>query len=312
MKSKSFVVFFFLSLVPLSASPLDPQDPTVPYQAQAQEWAEKVINRVDRYFLTDLLDLLHASYLRSYMTLIVQREYLNLLRRIGSGWDHIIATRLNPSQNILFDTSVIAIDDTLIQQLESFQKNCTAQKAYIEKLNRLADDSNSNYAGKNSNRIDYRPCRLLVDELRDHARTVVAESLIEVMDEIQQEIQKAHQVITQAAELFKNKGQLKSNNFVSRSITELLWYYVPHLMVTSFVNFDNGYSSASKECLDAYFESQQTGNAIWHRIEVARAAYYAAHYHSLYMLVNQKLPQILRAQHPSTIIQQLIDYSCST
>ncbi|MBY0109811.1 MAG: hypothetical protein K2X90_01745 [Candidatus Babeliaceae bacterium] len=311
MKSKSFVVFFLLLFKSISSSPLESQDPTIIYQAQAQEWAEKVINRVDRYFLTDLLDLLHASYVRSYMTLVVQRDYIQLFSQIGSGWKHIINTRLNPSKDEAFDESVININNTLIQQLETFQKNCVTQKEYVEKLNRLTDDSASNYPGKIYQTIDYRPCRLLIDELRDNSRTVVAESLIEVMDEIQQEIQKAHQAVSQAAELFKNEGQLKSNNFVNRSITELLWYYVPHLMVKSFVNFDNGYTSASNHCLDAYFESQQTGNAIWHRIEVARAAYYAAHYHALYMLIKERLPEIIRTQNPSVIIQQLIDYSCS-
>ncbi len=311
MKTKFFSIFLFFSLS-LSASPLATQDSTIDYEPQAQQWAEKVINRVDRYFLTDLLELLHASYMRSYTTLIVQREYAELFSRVGSGWNHIISTRLDPSKDSTFDTSVISIDKKFIQQLETFQKNCAAQNEYIQLVNRLADDTHGDYPGKNQHNQDYRPCRLLIDELRENARTVVAESLIAVMDEIQQEIQKAQQAISQAAELFKNEGQLKSAGFSNRSITELLWYYAPQLMVKSFVNFDKGYTTASKQCLDAYLESQQIGNEIWCRIEIARASFYAAHYNALYTLVKKRLPQILRTQHPSILLQQLTDYTCST
>jgi hypothetical protein len=309
MKIKFVSIFLFFSFF-LSASPLTTQDPTIDFQPQAQEWAEKVIYHVDRYFLADLVELLHASYMRSYMTLMVQRKYLELFSRVGSGWAHIINTRLNPSKDAEFDTSTIAIDEKFMQQLETFQKTCAVQKEYVELLNRLADDTHVNYPGKN-NDLDYRPCRLLIDELRDNARTVVAESLIAAIDEIQQEIQKAQQAISQAAALFKSEGQLKNGNFLNRSVTELLWYYVPHLMVKSFVNFDKGYTTASKQCLDAYLESQQIGNAIWCNIEIARASFYAAHYNALYTLLETQSPQLLRTQHPTIFIQQLTDYTCS-
>lgn len=313
MKTKILSTFLLLFSFSLLASPLENQDPTVDYQPLAQQWAEKVIHRIDRYFLTDLLDLLYASYMRSYMTLTVQREYIELVSRIGSGWNHIISTRLNPSKDATFDISAITIDNTFMQQLEIFQKKCVAQKEYTELLNRLADDTHADYPGKNQYDLDYRPCRLLIDELRDNARTAVADSLIAAIDEIQQEIQKAQQAISLAAELFKNEGQLKSNNFVNRSITELLWYYVPHLMVKSFVNFDNGYTTASKKCLDAYLESQKIGNEIWERIEVSRATFYAAHYDALFTKIyniDQELTKELTA--PSAVIKQLTDYTCST
>ncbi len=305
------ILSILLLSLSLSTKTLVTQDPTGAFQPQATEWAEKVIQRVDRYFLPDLLDLLYASYMRSHMTRMVQREYIKLFSRVGDGWKHIISTRLDPSKDDTFDASAITIDTTFIQQLETFQKNCATQSQYTELINRLADDSHEQYPGKTATHINYKPCRLLIDELRDSARTVVAESLIEVMDEIQQEIQKAHLVISQAAELFKAEGQLKSNNLVNRSITELLWYYVPHLMVKSFINFDNGYTTASKQCLDAYLESQQIGNDIWERIESSRAAYYAAHYNALYSIVQKLSPEIIRTANPSLIIQELTDYTCS-
>jgi hypothetical protein len=306
----SFLSILLISFS-LSASTITTQDPTTDFQPQAQEWAEKVLNRVDRIFIPDLLEFLHASYMRSYMTLIVQREYMNLFGRIGSGWNHIISTRLDPSKDETFDATAIAIDQLFLQQLESFQKNCVVQKKYVELLNRLADDTHADYPAKN-NTADYRPCRLLIDGLRENARTAVADSLITAIDEIQQEIQKAQEMISQAAQLFKNEGQLKSNNFLNRSITELLWYYVPHFMVKSFVNFDKGYTQASKQCLDAYLESQQIGNEIWHRIEIARASYYAAHYHALYTLVQKTSPELISPEHPTILIQQLTDYTCLT
>lgn len=311
MKTKILAAFLSFLSLSLSASQLVTQDPTVDYQPQAQQWAEKVIHRVDKFFLTDLLELLYASYMRSYMTLVVQREYTELFSRVGSGWNHIISRRLDPSKDETFNISAITIDTKFIQQLEIFQKNCAVQKEYVDLLNRLADDSHVTYQGLKTD-INYKPCRLLIDELRDNARTVVAESLINVMYEIQQEIQKAQESISQAAALFKTESQLKSKNFVNRSITELLWYYVPQLMVKSFTHFDRGYTAASKQCLDAYLESQKIGNQIWERIEVARAAFYAAHYNALYVQVQQWVPQTLRIQHPSVLIEQLTDYTCLT
>jgi len=310
MKTNLFSIL--LVSLSLSASPLVTQDPTIDYQPQAQQWAEKVIKGLDRAYCVDLLDLLYASYMRSYMTLVVQRDYIELLNRVGSGWNHIINTRLNPSKDNAFDESTIMIDDRVIQQLEAFHLMCTAQKKYVELTDRLV----------NNNAQDFRPCKVMIDDLRENARTVVAESLIQVMDEIQQEIQKAQEAISQAAALFKTEGQLKHNNFLNRSVTELLWYYVPHLMVKSFVNFDKGYTAGSKQCLDAYLESQKIGNEIWKRIEVARAGYYAAHYNALhklfieefdliFTLCNRTSPEIERLPDPSLFLQALTDYSCS-
>ncbi len=295
------ILSILLLSLSLSAKTLVTQDPTIDFQPLAQQWTEKVALRVDSDHITDLLKLLYASYMRSYMTLIIQRDYLQLVRRVGSGWNHIISTRLDPSKDSAFDASAITIDDTCIQQLEEFRITCAAQKEYVELVNRLVENNDA----------DFKQCKLMIDDVRQGARTAVADSLITAIDEIQQEIKKAQEMISMAAELFKSDGQLKNGNFLNRSVTELLWYYVPHLMVSSFVNFDKGYTAASKQCLDAYIESQQIGNEIWHRIEVARASYYAAHYNALYKLIQETSPELLPEQYPACLVQQLADYTCS-
>lgn len=283
--------------------------PSCQYQEQAQEWAEKVVTKVDRYFINDLLELLHASYRRSYMTLIIQDTYPKLMEHIGSGWNHIISTRLNPSKDTDFDTSTLVIDQAMHDQLRAFQQTCNAYTAYAELVNRLVDDTHPEYPARDTT-LNYKPCRKLIDELRENARAVVAETLIDTIDEIQEKVKKAHEMISQAAELFKSQGQLKSPGYPNRSITELLWYYLPNTMVKSFVNFDAGYTAGSKECLSAYLESQQLGNAVWRRIELTRARLYAAYYQALYTTVAKTIQQMRPMQHPSELVQQLADYSC--
>lgn len=311
MKRLFLITLFSYSLTaqPLAQNASTNCTPCDQYQEQAQEWTERVVTKVDRYFINDLLELLHASYTRSYMTLVIQDTYPKLMEHIGSGWNHIISTRLNPSKDTDFDTSTLAIDQTMQKQLHSFQQTCNAYTAYAKLVNRLVDDTHPAYPARDTT-LNYKPCRKLIDELRENARAVVAETLIETIDEIQEKVKKAQEMISQAAELFKSQGQLKSPAFPNRSITELLWYYLPNTMVKSFVNFDAGYTTGSKECLSAYLESQQLGNAIWQRIELARARFYAAYYQALYTALAKTLPQMLPAQHPSELVQQLADYSC--
>lgn len=303
---KIFYLSIFLSL----SSPIFSitSNPAAAFHKQADAWAHDAVSQLDSKNILALLELTYISYQRSYMTLVTQPEYMALFERIGSGWNHLISTRLNPSLDQDFDATTVACDNKLLQQLALFQKDCALQQHYVDATEKIVTDVAH----------EYIQSKVFVDDLRTRARTVVAESLSVIITQIEQEVEKAYHTLNEAAEHFKNSSKFKKISLAefepeTKFVSELLWHYVPSLMVKAFVNFDAGYSASSKACLQAYLESQQVSNKLWHAIELPRAAYYAAHYQALYALAKQYYPElIVNFESPEFFVQQLIIYNAQS
>ncbi len=265
------------------------------FTTQAHDWALRVTDHTaNPEILKDLLTLLQDSYIRSRMTLKVQYDYLALMEEVGKGWNHIISTRLDPSKDADFDGESFVQATDFSPHLELFQQTCALQKKYVETINRVVDDNSKKYT----------LIKGLISEIRDGARAVVAQSLIETIAAIEAELKKAQQALSDAAALWGNESHIKSPQ---RALTELLWYYVPSLMMKSFVQFDRGCTASSKCCLAAYLESQHANNLLWDAIEIPRARYYAAHYRELYQILAQwHSPSIVGLPTPEKLIARYV------
>ncbi len=292
-----FQHLFFISLsFSLSALTPNPQDF---YTSQAQSWSRDVISHVDVKDLPIMLRLLYSSYMRSYMTLSIQRDYSDLFERIGSGWNHIISTRLDPSKDAFFDAHALN-SDLFLKDAALFHAACEAQKTYVADVEYIVTDYDKQFIS----------LKVFVNDLRTRARSVVANSLIATISHIEQELTTAYEALLQAASLFKSEGHMKSSSLLSRPLTELMWYYIPSTLIQSFVHFDRAFIAGSTGCFAAYLTSQRVSNMIWHAIELPRASYYAAHYQELFILMQQHYPELLEGfEKPESITQQLIIYN---
>jgi|GEM_PF-3475362 hypothetical protein len=276
--SLQFYYLFFISTHIFCSHPRSIES----FSFQAQQWAKRVLQQTQEpETLIDFLTLLHDSYMRSCMTLKVQSDYLDLFNHIGSGWHHIVSTRLDPSKDADFDPAAFVLDADFVDHSQLFQQTAALHKKYIDTLKKVVEDKEQKF-------IDYKK---LLDALREGARTVVAESLIETIADIENKLKKAQQSLLDAAALWSQEGHIKSGYLPVRSVTELLWHYVPGFMIKSFVNFDRGCVASNQGCFAAYMESQQATNLLWQAIEIPRCNYYAAHYHALYAAIRAHVPE---------------------
>lgn len=267
------------------------------YAPHAQQWASDVVYSLDNGdALCELLTLVHHSYLRSYMTHTVQHDYISFLETVGSGWNHILSTRLDPNKDADFDDTEFLHTQEFQEHLKLFLSHCTTQKKYSDTVTRLVEDSPKKFVKVKS----------FIDTLRSQARIIIAESLIEIMAQIEEELKKAKEALTQAADFFAQESHIKGGHRVIRPVTELLWHYIPQYMVKAFVTFDRGYTASSKGCLMAYLESQKVSNMIWDAIEIPRAHYYAVHYQELFNALQKKHPTLcMNFPRPKELLDQL-------
>lgn len=267
------------------------------YAPHAQQWASDVVYSIESGdALCELLTLVHHSYLRSYMTHTVQHDYIAFVEKVGSGWNHILSTRLDPSKDADFDAPSFLPDEAAQEHLALFLNHCTSQKKYIDTVARLIEDGPKKFVKVKS----------FIDTLRSQARIIIAESLIEIMAQIEEELKKAKEALTQAADFFAQESHIKGGHRVIRPMTQLLWHYIPQYMVKAFVTFDRGYTASSKGCLMAYLESQKVSNMIWDAIEIPRAHYYAVHYQELFNALEKKYPtRCINFPQPNELLDQL-------
>ena len=196
MKRLLFFPLFFIARI---SSHSIPQEGTEPYRSAAQQWAHTVVRDVTPDAACVLLELTYLSYMRSQATLEVQNSYLNFIDTIGSGWNHILKTRLDPSKDEDFDTTTIT-PENLADYLQTFQKASVAHKDYVAIVQEIVTDKEKKYLS----------CKSLVDDLRQRARNVIAESLSAMITEIEEALLAAQQEICDAADFFKNHSHIKS------------------------------------------------------------------------------------------------------
>ena len=268
------------------------------FSPAAQQWSKTITSVASPADIQDVLKLLLASFDRSLSTLKTQRAYIELLETAATGWDHIVATRRNPSVVTNIDAYSLAhcSSKDFYALLSDLQ---TVQREYVSVTERMVTDKEHRY-------LHLKPA---IATLRDRSRAAVHQSLVNSLDSIRTELGTAQQQLLDAAQQFADNTELASSKVVTKGILDTVWDYVPALLVRSFVAFDRSFTASTKASAHAYFTSQEVGNFIWHIIECPRAAFYASYYQALYESVDRELTYDLPT--PSSIIDRLnAPYAC--
>lgn len=241
---------------------------------KAQNWSENIITKCSTETTQKISELLHWSHKRSQGTLITQNASCTLLETTWSIHRACTETRLNPAQIHQHKDSSSQLITAHTNFLTAQQAYRTAQEKYLAILELLIEDTTQSYKSIEED----------LKEMRDNARTVVAQALLKELPKLRQLIIRAQGLMTQGAQRFQNQPPLKSPDIMQDNQVKFLhhlWQFIPALMIKSFVTFNGEFHDISNACFSAFTESQRAGNAIWEVVEKSRSEYYAT-YHRIF------------------------------
>lgn len=236
------------------------------YSEQAREWVREYvtsrqISEQDKQYLTDLV---HFSYLRSATSIQIQQQALNLMNISWQNWQNVAQTRMDPAHNFPYPT-LSEEDLTTMRMCFDLQKQYTEVNKRYAQLCELVLKKNVIVSKKLMDGIK---------KMRHQARTVVAQSLLDVKSHMHTLIHKL--------KLLKSPEQKKSFTHISKKhIPDFLMSFLPALGAQSFIDAERSTHVLSEESWKILSSIQALNSYLWHMLETQRAAFYQAYYQEL-------------------------------
>ena len=234
------------------------------YTKQAHQWIRTYIQDYDGNLLVYkkelqlIANLIYLSLMRSYATLEAQTEALKALDILWRGWQNVAQTRLDPSKEPPHTLLPHEKQYSLATFWELYEIHQSIGKSYAQAVETIVkSDSLFSIKAKHG-----------VTNMRDQARTVVAQSIVDVKNHI--------------GELFySNKYFKKGLSFFS-----YIWEYLPKLAITSFVQANETNNLVSEESWNILMKIQKVGEKTWNMIEQERASFYFAFYKAIWHVIR--------------------------
>jgi hypothetical protein len=234
----------------------------------------------DNYFsledLTILANLCYFSFLRSYHTLMVQRAGIATLNTTRQLWHNMTATRRNPSRAIPYEYD----EHRACTEYADF---CAAYSTYLSVNKRYSQVAETIIHGAC---VTSKKTMSALEELRNRARTIVADSITQVPIMRSEN----NQSETFLSIIKKHGGVLYD---IGNTILDGFWRLTPFFAAKAFVETDREYNRVSQYAWESLMMFEQTGVALWDSIETARAHYYAECYRLVYRYYEIHYPHAL-------------------
>ena len=234
----------------------------------AMQWARTVTAQSTAEDLQLIANLIYWSHYRSRTTLQAQKAFVSDHELCLQAGHSIAQTRLNPAaKNVqhVKKKDLKVSRDRFIQALTQHQR---VGAIYTHSVDHIV----------NGSLIRSTMVHNAIDEMRNNARVVIAQSLLAALTELQKNLLSAQNLMTVANTLYQQQTlHSRSGKFLN-----YLWDYLPLFMIKSFVRFDAEYITLSEKCWQAVIKSEEFSNMLWEVIEEPRAAFYADYYEALY------------------------------
>ncbi|MFC1841459.1 hypothetical protein ACFLYA_00105 [Candidatus Dependentiae bacterium] len=238
------------------------------YQKQAMDWLRDYILDYEGNLLIYpkevqlIANLIYFSFKRSYCTLQGQEISLPYLDTLWRGWQNMAQTRLDPSkeQPYTFNDYEKSYDMAYFWHIHD--EHMRIGKTYAKTVESFKED----------NILLSITAADSVKHMRNQARTVVAQSIIDVRNYI--------------GELFYTDKMHTKQNTKSLNFIDFLYSYIPQLAVSSFVEANKANDIVSEESWNILMKIQQVGVQTWHMIEQERASFYLAFYKAIWHAIR--------------------------
>jgi hypothetical protein len=248
------------------------------YTKQATDWVKKFICTDDGVFLISYEDvrsianLLYFSYYRSKITLDAQESGLSALSSVWQRYENVISLRLDPSHEVPYSALDLTAD--ISQFFIDAEQHHNIGKAYAHIVEAIA----------NKRSMCSLPAQAGVQQMRDDARTVIMQALLDVKNLLGSLYAATRmRAISYTDTLVRMPGASESLSFI-----EYISAYIPRLAVLSFVEADTFNNKISREGWNTLMAIQQVSYKTWYTIEQARASFYKAYYTALYKVLQAR------------------------
>jgi len=210
-------------------------------------------------------NLMLFSYLRSQETLTAQSTALEAIKSTWHGWQNIAKRRLNPSNQppYTIDIEYELKKNELFWQ--SYARHQRVSSVYDHTVAQVVYGS-----------LLETPLMVQgVKDMRTEARKIMLDALADI---------KRH--LGNLFDYAFNK-HFRNNQEVKRGIADFVLSYIPQLAVNTFIHADALHNTVSEETWHMLYTVQEVGIQTWQAIELARSAFYKAHYAYIYRTMQR-------------------------
>lgn len=240
-----------------------------PYQKQAANWVKTYILGGENNLLICpkevqlIANLIYFSLRRSQYTLLAQEKALNSLNITWQAWQNIAQTRLDPSQKTPYEIPDCEKQIDLPHFWQIYDKYRKIGLTYSATVKNIVD----------GNFLVTTVANNCVTNMRDQARTVVAQSITDTKNYI--------------GELFYANKKSQKNLPCNLSFLDFIWAYLPKLAINSFIEANKTNDKVSEESWKILMKIQQIGKQTWDMIEQERASFYLAFYKAIWYVIRK-------------------------
>jgi len=231
------------------------------YHSQALQWTRSYILDHEGNFLVYpkemqlIANLIYLSFERSLNTLQTQEQALKTLNTFWKGWQNIAQTRMDPSISLPYDIPEQAKQyEHMMQFWHRHDEHRKTGLTYTHAVKNIVD-------GRSLITVYARDS---VDSMRNQARSVIAQSLLNVKNYV--------------GDLFYSQNKFQK----ILSYINFIWDYLPKLALSSFVEANKTNDLVSEESWEILMKIQNIGTYTWKIIEQDRASFYLAYYKAIW------------------------------
>lgn len=262
-------LLFLISIITLTSAEIPD------FNESARTWVQTYAAQATNSDLLAIADLLYYSQKRSENSLEAQQATSAALQELCHYSVSVVQTRMNPSKSAQYPFDKKRYSNTQKIVSNSLEHYFTTNKHYDYTVNAIV----------HGDRIQSALVKKGITQLREDARSLVAQAINEHLYSLQKLLSEAQTCATTVAGLFKQQVLPK---MPTRSFLEYVWACVPQFLINSFVTFDGAYTTTHEQFCAALMKEYDFGNALWLTIESARAAWYRAHYTALVSVLKER------------------------
>lgn len=265
MKQRSLFLLSFL-FFSFSYPQINPQR----YRQEASEWVNQYIEKdgvllVSTHDLQIIANLFFFSYQRSFTTLKAQEAARLMLETMWHAWQNIAHTRMNPSLKAPY--------------LVDFDEQERRYKLFIEmqKEHRKMGLSYSHIA-QAAVKEHYlsKEIETAILNLREHARTIVAQAFLN-----------AKKIVGQLYEVASQGLRSPEDQTFRFDILDTISYYLPILSMQTFIDAEKAQLLASEQSWQIIETMIKVNMTIWDTIETERGSFYCSYYNALMQVMHK-------------------------